>query len=256
MTTEIILAELTGIIPAEYLSRETFFLNENNEVQPVIDKVREHYLSIVIDGSTDEGRKQIKKLAAELNKVKATIDGCGKEVVDVLKAKPKQIDAGRKAIKDALEDAYTAMLKPVREYEAEQAQIKADEQAKIDEQQRIEREELERLRAEKEQRERDIKIAEEAANKAKLEAENKTREAELALQRERESNERKERERLAEEQRKADEEARRLADVNHRRDVKNNIYRTLTNFGIDTQTAKDVIDLIDGGKVPNTTINY
>lgn len=250
------LINLTSPIPAKYIDREKFFLNENNEVNPLIEGIRNYYLSIAIDGSTDEGRKQLKKLAAELNKVKNTIDGYGKEVVDVLKAKPKKIDAGRKTIKDALDDAYNIILKPVREYEAEQARIKAEAQAKLEEQQRKEREELERLRAEKAQQEREARIAEEAASRARIEAENKIREAELALQSERSANERNELAKLAAEQKKAAEDAKRVADINHQREIKNGIYRAFTSFGIEKQSAIDVIDLIDSGKIPNLKIIY
>lgn len=247
---------LTSPFPTEYLTREKFFLNENNEINPLIEKIRDHYLSIEIDGSTDEGRKQLKKLATELNKVKNTIDGFGKEIVDVLKAKPKKIDAGRKTIKDALDNVYNTILKPVREYDAEQARIKAEAQAKLEEQQRKEHEELERLRAEKAQQEREARIAEEAASRARIEAENKIREAELALQRERKEAERKENARIAEEQRKADEEARRLADVEHKKQVKFLAYKCLLENGIDKDSAVKVINLIDAGDVQNVFIKY
>lgn len=61
---------------------------------------------------------------------------------------------------------YDEIRKPVVEYEAEQARIKAEEEARIEAQRIAEQEELARLRAEKEQRDREARIAEEAAEKS------------------------------------------------------------------------------------------
>lgn len=257
MNTNII--EITSLIPASFDSREKFFLNENDEITPLITEISNYYKKLVFDGmdaSTAEGRKAIKKVAAELNNNIKKIDDLGKSVVDVLKAKPKRIDAGRKLIREALTSVYNEIREPVIKYEAEQARIKAEEQAKADAIRREEKEELEKLRAEKAQKERDAQLIAEAAEAVKREAENKAKEAELELKREREENERRERERLAEIQRQNDEKQRRLADAVHRRNIKNTIYHSFVNFGIDGQTAKDVIDLIDADKIPNLSINY
>ena len=257
MATEII--EVASLVPAEHGLREKLFLNENNEVQPLIEAVASHYKNLTfdgMDGSTDAGRKAIKKVATELNNKIKEIDDIGKSVTDILKAKPKKIDAGRKLIRDALTEVYNEIRKPVVEYEAEQARIKAEEQARIEAQRQAEQAELARLREEKEQREREARIAEEAANKARLEAENKAREAELALQREREENQRKEAMRLAEEQRKANEEAKRLIDVEHRRKINNHLICDLCIFGITEEIAINVLKLIVNKKIKNITINY
>ena len=251
--------EIKSLIPVEYANREKFFLNENNEAQTIIDVVKKHYSSIVfegIDGKTEAGRKAIKKISAELNNKIKEIDNAGKEVVDILNARPKKLNATRKKIRDELGVLYDEIRKPVVEYEAEQARIKAEEEARIEAQRIAEQEELARLRAEKEQRDRDIQIVEEAARKAKLEAENLAREAELALQREREENAKKERERLAEIQRATEEEARRLADVEHKRSINQKAVNDFCNFGIDKQIAIEVLKLIAGNKISNITINY
>ena len=257
MATEII--EVASLVPAEHVQREKLFLNENNEVQPLIEAVASHYKNLIfsgMDGSTDAGRKAIKKVAAELNSKIKEIDDIGKSVTDILKAKPKKIDAGRKLIRDALTEVYNEIRKPVVEYEAEQARIKAEEQARIEAQRQAEQAELARLREEKEQREREARIAEEAANKARLEAENKAREAELALQREREENAKKERERLAEIQRAKEEEAKRLADEEHKRQVKYSSFKCLLENGIDKDIAIKIINMIDDGKIENVFIKY
>lgn len=257
MTTNII--EIKSLIPVGYADREAFFLNENNEAQTLIDAVVKYYSSITFegaDGKTPAGRKAIKDLAAELNKKIKEVDNAGKDIVSILKAKPSKIDATRKKIRDALGALYDEIRRPVVEYEAEQARIKAEEEAKIEAQRRAEQEELARLRAEKEQRDREALIAEEATKKARLEADNRAREAELALQCEREETARKERERLAEIQRAKEEEARRIADVEHRRSINQKIVNDFCNFGINKETAIDVLKLIVSKKISNITINY
>lgn len=259
MNTQVAVIEVKDLIPVEYIERETFFLNANNEIDPLINKVKDYYSSIYfdgMDGKTEQGRKQIKKLAAELNNVIKTIDGYGKAVVDILKDKPKKIDAGRKKIKDALGELYETIRKPVVEYEAEQARIKAEEEAKLAEEQRLKDEELDKLRAENERLEREEQIRKQAAETARTEAENKAKEAELALQREREANERKEQERLAEEKRIKDEEEKRLADTAHIKAVNNEALNAFISLGVDEDVAKQVITLIYEQKIPNIKINY
>lgn len=251
--------EIKNLVPINYESREKFFLNENNEVQPLIDAIKAHYQGIAfdgMDGKTEEGRKAIKKLAAELNNKIKEIDDIGKSVTDILKAKPKKIDAGRKTIRDALTEVYNEIRKPVVEYEAEQVRIKAEQEAKVAEEQRKKDEELARLRAEKEQREREAKIAEEAAEKARLEAENKVKEAQQEAEQIKREAELKEQQRLAEEKLKADEEARRLADANHKKQVKYSAYKCLLENGIDKDTAIKVVNLIDAGAIQNIFIKY
>ena len=257
MTTNII--EIKNLMPLGYADREAFFLNENNEAQALIDAVKKYYSSLTFDGAdgkTPAGRKAIKDLAAELNKKIKEIDNAGKDIVSILKAKPSKIDATRKKIRDELGALYDEIRRPVIEYEAEQARIKAEEEAKIEAQRKAEQEELSRLRAEKEQRYRDARIAEEAAEKARLEADNRAREAELALQREREETARKEREKLAEIQRTKEEEARRIADVEHKRQVKYSAFKCLLENSIDKDTAIKIVNMIDDGKIKNVFIKY
>lgn len=224
--------EIKNLVPINYESREKFFLNENNEVQPLIDAIKAHYQGIAfdgMDGKTEEGRKAIKKLAAELNNKIKEIDDIGKSVTDILKAKPKKIDAGRKTIRDALTEVYNEIRKPVVEYEAEQARIKAEQEAKV---------------------------AEEAAQKVRLEAENKVKKAQQEAEQIKQEAELKEQQRLAEEKRKADEEARRLADTDHKKRVKYSAYKCLLENGIDKDTAIKVVNLIDDGAIQNIFIIY
>lgn len=251
--------EINKLVPANFEAREKFFLNENNEIQVVIAAIESHYENISfdgMDGSTEIGRKAIKQLCAEINKKIKEIDEIGKSVTTILKEKPKRIDASRKMIRDRFTNLYNKIREPLLRHEAEQARIKAEQEEKEAEEQRKKDEELSRLRAEKEQRECEEKIAQEAAQKAKLETENKLRETELKLQQERDEAQRKENERLAEEQRKADEEARRNADVEHKRKINRAVIDTFKNYGIEEQTAIDVLTLIIRNEIPNVKITY
>lgn len=251
-----VLMTVEKLVPVAITDKEAFFLNEKNQIQPVVDQIIKHYQNLVIDGSTEDGRKELRKVGAEINKVVDFIDGHGKEIVDILKAKPKQIDAGRKSIKDQLAKLRAEIIKPVTDYDEEQKRLKAEEEARIAEEQRKKDEELAQLRAKEAQREREEQIRLEAEEKAKREQEQKLRDAETALQREREDNERKERERLAEIQRQKDEEEKRQLDVNHRREINKKALETFCNFGIAEETAKEIITLIATNKIPHVTINY
>jgi len=250
------LIEIKNLVPVAYVERENFFLNENNEIEPLVEKVKSHYSTIYVDGSTEDGRKAIKKLAAELNNLIKDIDNFGKEIVDILKAKPKKIDAGRKLIRDELSILYSEIRKPVTTYEAEQARIKAEEEAKVLEEQRRKDEELAKLKAAEAQRLREEQIRQEAESKAKRELEQKALAAEIALEREREAAKQKELARLAEEQRKKLEEEKRIADVEHQRAIKNKAFNCLLANDIDRDTAKKVIQLISENKIENVFIKY
>lgn len=251
-----VLMTIENLVPVPIADKEAFFLNTHNQIQPVVDKIVKHYKSLIIDGTTEEGRKELKNLGAEINKVIALIDSHGKEINDMLKAKPKLIDAGRRLIKEQLTDLRTELMKPYTDYEAEQKRLKEEERARIEAERKAEQEELERLRAEKARREREAKIAEEAAEKARLEAENKVREAELKLEQIKQEAEFKEQIRLAEEKQKADEEARRNTNTEHQRKINNQVIDAFCNFGIERQIAINVLKLIVKNKIPNITIKY
>lgn len=73
-------------------------------VQALIAQVR----TLAMDGftpdlSTVSGRKEIASRAYKVAQTKTAIDAAGKAVVDELKALPKLVDEGRKAIKDGLD---------------------------------------------------------------------------------------------------------------------------------------------------------
>ncbi|QHJ84928.1 MAG: hypothetical protein [Bacteriophage sp.] len=262
--------EVKDLIPVAYIEREKFFLNENNEVQTLIDAVKNYYSNVIPAGmtaDTEDGRKTIKKFAAELNNKIKEIDNAGKSITDILKAKPKLIDAGRKVVRDELSALYEEIRKPVVLWEAEQARIKAEEDARIAEEQRKKDEELERLRKAESDRIHEEALKQKAIDdakrenelaiaRAKQEAEAKVKAATDEANRIKAEVERKEQQRIVDEKRKADEEAKRLADISHVKSVKNGAFNCLINHGIDRESAIKVITLICEGKVDNVSIKY
>ena len=209
------------------------------------------------DLTTEKGRKEIASRAFRVAKTKTYLDDLGKEEVARLKELPKQIDAGRKALRDGLDQLRDEIRVALTDWEAEQERIEMEAKAALEREalQRVinndhelalfmnevhDRQAEDRLRAkEQEAREREERIAKEAraeaerrADEAALDAkkaEREKEEAELRLAQERqEAAAREERARVeaaaAERKRQEDEQrrvaaetAKREADVEHRR---------------------------------------
>jgi colicin import membrane protein len=95
-----------------------------NGLDPYIDRVRQEVMGKPVDLTTDKGRKAVASRAFKVRKVKAALDGLGKEQVDRLKEIPKLIDAERKRMRDELDALADEVRKPLTEWEkAEEARI-------------------------------------------------------------------------------------------------------------------------------------
>jgi len=140
------------------------------------------------DLTTDKGRKEIASRAFRVAKTKTYLDDLGKDEVARLKELPKQIDAGRKTLRDGLDQLRDEIRVPLTDWEAEQERIAA-EAAAVEAAAALSRQiendhelglllnevhdrKAEDLRKAKEQeaRERDERIAREAREKAECEA--------------------------------------------------------------------------------------
>jgi hypothetical protein len=140
------------------------------------------------DLTTDKGRKEIASRAFRVAKTKTYLDDLGKEEVARLKELPKQIDAGRKALRDGLDQLRDEIRVPLTDWEAEQERI-AHEAAEVEAAAALARQiendhelglllnevydrkaEDRRKAKEQEARERDERIAKEAREKAEAEA--------------------------------------------------------------------------------------
>lgn len=186
-------------VPAEL---EAAFIDEKF-IASLIENVRTKSLAVVGDLNTTKGRKAYISMSANVRSTKAMIDEAGKNLVAEIKKRPAMIDAGRKTIRDALDDLAVEIRKPVTDWEAEQERIRIEEEAKkaaeelakqVDSDHEIAllmNEKFDRdaadakVEVERIQKEHEERIAKEAAEKARLEAEaTAQREREAALQRE------------------------------------------------------------------------
>ena len=101
---------------------EQLFLDKQNFV-PMLEQCKLIARGLVADATTKEGAATRKALSRKLAGLKNAIDDEGKKVAAALKAKPKIIDATRKAVKDTLEMLQDEVMKPVKEIEDRKNEI-------------------------------------------------------------------------------------------------------------------------------------
>lgn len=101
---------------------EQLFLDKQNFV-PMLEQCKLIARGLVADATTEEGAKTRKALSRKLAGLKNAIEDEGKKVAAALKAKPKIIDATRKAVKDTLEMLQDEVMKPVKEIEDRKTEI-------------------------------------------------------------------------------------------------------------------------------------
>jgi flagellar biosynthesis GTPase FlhF len=97
-------------------SWEELFMRKENFL-PIIEPVKKLARGLVADPLTKEGEISIKSLAKKIGKLNRDIEEKGKGVAAELKAKPKLIDATRKAVRDALDEYKAEVLKPITDIE-------------------------------------------------------------------------------------------------------------------------------------------
>ena len=192
--TEIQSTELIVIEPAKALQ---VFTDEAAR-KPILDAVKAKVDAFIPDVTTAKGRGDIKSFAYLIAQAKVKADKIGAEISAAQKELPKKIDAGRADMKSFLENLQKEVRKPLDEWEAEQAKIKAEEEARkaaeelakqkeIDHESALVEHELftikkaeEKRLAEEAQAKRDEEIRKEAAENARIEAEKKAENERLA----------------------------------------------------------------------------
>lgn len=87
-------------------------------------------LTIGIDSTTAEGRKELAKIATKINKSSEAIDNYGKGLVDKQKKELKKVDDKRKSARDYLETVRARIRKPILDYEAEAKRLQDEALAK------------------------------------------------------------------------------------------------------------------------------
>lgn len=124
------MSEVTDLVVIEKSSAMAVFTN-NEQLDPIIEKIEKEARSLVPDVSTKKGRDAIASMAHKVARSKTYIDNAGKDLVAELKALPKQIDESRRIVRDRLDALKDEVRRPLTEWEAEQERIKAEEAAKI-----------------------------------------------------------------------------------------------------------------------------
>lgn len=124
------MSEVTDLVVIEKSSAMAVFTN-NEQLDPIIEKIEKEARSLVPDVSTKKGRDAIASMAHKVARSKTYIDNAGKDLVAELKALPKQIDESRRIVRERLDALKDEVRRPLTEWEAEQERIKAEKAAKI-----------------------------------------------------------------------------------------------------------------------------
>lgn len=151
------MSEVTDLVVIEKSSAMAVFTN-NEQLDPIIEKIEKEARSLVPDVSTKKGRDAIASMAHKVARSKTYIDNAGKDLVAELKALPKQIDESRRIARERLDALKDEVRRPLTEWEAEQERIAVEKAAK-EERLRIEAEEKAALEALKKQIEADHEMA-------------------------------------------------------------------------------------------------
>ncbi|HEE0083822.1 TPA: hypothetical protein R8G83_004184 [Citrobacter youngae] len=151
------MSEVTDLVVIEKSSAMAVFTN-NEQLDPIIEKIEKEARSLVPDVSTKKGRDAIASMAHKVARSKTYIDNAGKDLVAELKALPKQIDESRRIVRERLDALKDEVRRPLTEWGAEQERI-AEEKAAEEERLRIESEEKAALEALKKQIEADHEMA-------------------------------------------------------------------------------------------------
>lgn len=90
---------------------------------PAINFAKERARGLVADPTTKDGQIARKAVAKRIGQIEKQIADVGMEVAKVLKAKPKEVDACRKRVKDTLIAYKDEVLAPLKEIEQRQEEI-------------------------------------------------------------------------------------------------------------------------------------
>lgn len=110
------------VIQTKCTNPEELFLDKQNFV-PMLEQVKKIARGLVADVHTENGIKAHKGLNSKLARLKNAIEEQGMEVAKQLKAKPKLVDATRKAVKDTLQMLQDEVMAPIKAIEKRKEEI-------------------------------------------------------------------------------------------------------------------------------------
>ncbi|HHJ0807648.1 TPA: hypothetical protein ACQFFS_000407 [Escherichia coli] len=120
------MSEIMDLVVIEKKNAMAVFTN-NDQLDPLNEAIEKEARSLVPDVTTKKGRDAIASMAHKVARSKTYIDNAGKDLVAELKALPKQIDEGRRVVRERLDALKDEVRRPLTEWEAEQERIKAEE---------------------------------------------------------------------------------------------------------------------------------
>jgi hypothetical protein len=96
----------------------------------VVDEIKEKVNSLVLDVSTEKGRKEIASVAYQVARTKTALDSEGKKLKDKYQVVCNEIDSERKLIREELDLLKDAVRKPLTDFEnKEKDRVQAHEDA-------------------------------------------------------------------------------------------------------------------------------
>ena len=231
-----------------------------DEVAAIIAKYKLENEKIVFDYEDKEGAKAAKSHIMKLRKVKTIVSGIHKDAKAEALAFGRRLDAKKNFYNDEVDGMINYHQKPLDAIEAEivakameevrkREEAEAKRVAELEAREAAVREAEEKVTAEKAEAERKIamekveaerierekRIAEEFAARAKMQAEQKAK---------------------AEADAKELAEKRRIANKTHRKTIEDEIHFSLTEMGLDEETAVGVLVALKENRIPHVTINY
>jgi len=115
----------TALITVEKLDIAVVFSDDG--MDKILKEVEAKALSLVPDLETESGRKDISSMAHKVARSKTLLDDLGKDLVSDWKQKAKRIDGYRKTARDFLDELKDRVRKPLSDWEAIEAEKKAEE---------------------------------------------------------------------------------------------------------------------------------
>lgn len=112
---------MSELVTFEKLDTMEIFTKEKG-VDLVLTNLKDLVESHKGDVTTKKGRDEIKSFCYKITKTKTHIDKVGKDLVAVLKEKPKLIDAERRRVKELLDGWIKECRKPLTEFEEAEAE--------------------------------------------------------------------------------------------------------------------------------------
>lgn len=100
-------------------------------VRSVIDSIKEQARSIVLDPSTDKGRKEIASLAYKLARTKTALDDAGKSLTEDQRKQIDRVNEERRFVREELDALKDEIRRPLTEYEEREKARVAGHESRI-----------------------------------------------------------------------------------------------------------------------------